>query len=95
MQVLRFRRYANIFKQCYKLSHQKISLYRVFYEKSVCLLVSPQLRRDLIQFCFPEFFKNPQLVMQTINSPDSSAALFCYFVIMEANYDPYTVTERF
>ena len=49
----------------------------------------------LIQFCFPEFFKNPQLVMQTINSPDSSAALFCYFVIMEANYDPYTVTERF
>ena len=33
--------------------------------------------------------------MQTINSPDSGAALFCYFVIMEANYDPYTVTERF
>ena len=33
--------------------------------------------------------------MQNINSSDSSAALFCYFVILEANYDPYTVTERF
>ena len=33
--------------------------------------------------------------MQNINGPDSSAAIFCYFVILEANYDPYTVTERF
>ena len=59
------------------------------------MLVSPQLRRDLIQFCYPDFFKAPQLVAQSINNQESGAALFCYFVIMEANYDPYTVTDRF
>jgi hypothetical protein len=95
MQNLRFRRYADVFKICHELSKEKTNLYRVFYEKSVSNLVSPQLRRDLIQYCYPDFFMTPQLVMQGISKDESGADLFCYFIIMEANYDPYTVTERF
>ena len=47
----------------------------------------------MIEFCYPEFFKQPQLIIENIK--DSKAATFCYLVILEANDDPFTVQDRF
>lgn len=94
MQNLRFRRYANVFKTCYGMTHEAVDIYRVFYEPSVNQFVGPQLRKDFMQFCFSEYFAQPSLIPQMI-SRDPQAALICYQVILEANDDPFRVQERF
>ena len=65
----------------------------VFYEKSVMKYVNPLLRRDLIKLCFPEYFNETSRIKKEITT--HRAAFFCYLVILEANDDPFTVSERF
>lgn len=59
MQNLRFRRYASVFKACHDLSLNVIDMYHVFYEKSINMFVGPQLRRDFMQCCYPDYFSTP------------------------------------
>ena len=85
MQNLRFRRYASLFKTCLELSlESKMDLSRVFYEKSINMFVGPILRKDLIEFCFPQFMNDPSLIRES--SP--KALIFCYLIVLEANDDP-------
>ena len=92
MQSLRFRRYAQVFKTLHELSYDLTDMYRVFYEPSVNLFVGPHLRRDLIEFCYADLSKRPQLISERIDL--TQTAVFCYMVVLEANDDPFTVTER-
>jgi hypothetical protein len=48
-------------------------------------LLNPALRKDLLEFCHP----STKLADKTNLHP-----IFAYFVILEANDNPYTVTER-
>jgi len=91
-----------------------IDLYKVFYDPSVNHFVSPQLRKELFNECFPGFFENATKLsiisqQKAVKNPESidadaqcvdlhakekqeiSPLLFCYFVILEANDNPYTV----
>lgn len=92
MQSLRFRRYAQVFKTCHDLSFELTDMYRVFYEPSVNLFVGPHLRRDLIEFCYPDQIKNPERIPEQIG--EAETAVFCYLIVLEANDDPFTVQDR-
>jgi len=48
MQVLRFRRYSALFRTGLLHSMHVVDLYKVFYKPTMSNLVSPQLRKDLI-----------------------------------------------
>ena len=86
MQRLRFRRYAQIFKEGLDLGlPHGLDLYSVLYDKGASQLLNPALRKDLLEFCYP----STKLADKTNLHP-----IFAYFVILEANDNPYTVTER-
>ena len=74
---MRFKRYGELFKICHSLSidgsdgsksgdehKHAVDMYNVFYEKGVKMLVSPQLRRDLIQLCYPEYFEDTSKITE-------------------------------
>ena len=69
-------------------------MYQVFYEKSVNLFVGPQLRKDFMQYCYPDYFADPSKIPFMIRK-DPQVALLCYQMILEANDDPFRVQERF
>lgn len=100
MQLLRFKRFAALFKTGLIHCMHIVDLYKIFYKSNVNHFVSPQLRKDLIEHCFPGFISNPSklaLINQstpTLNKQSVHPLLFCYFVILEANDNPYAVTER-
>jgi len=54
IQRLRFRRYANLFKEGLEagLPHD-LDLFSILYDKGANALLSPALRKDLIEFCIP------------------------------------------
>jgi hypothetical protein len=93
MQSLRFRRYGSLFKECHKMSFNQTDMFEVFYGESVKKLVSPILRRDLIKECYPKCLSDPSTIKNEVSQQEIS--LFCYLVILEANDDPFTVSERF
>jgi hypothetical protein len=54
IQKLRFRRYATLFKEGLHMGlPHGIDLYNVLYDKGVNQLLSPALRKDLLEFCYP------------------------------------------
>ena len=71
MQLLRFKRYAALFKAALLHSVYAVDLYKVFYKKSVSNYVSPQLRKDLINVCFPGFLADPSLLRQINQAPSA------------------------
>jgi len=63
----------------------KADFFNTFYDESVQKYVSPQLRKDLLKFVLPELFI-------AIEAPLTAEKLFfVYFVILEANNNPYTI----
>jgi hypothetical protein len=53
-------------------------------------LLSPALRKDLLEFCYPPQTKSDELQ----GKKPKLNAVFTYFVILEANENPYAVQER-
>ena len=84
MQKLRFKRYAQLFKEglALTLRDDRADLFDIFYTKNTSKLVSSQLRKELMQFCYPDFFKLHD---------DMLDPLCCYFIILEANDNPYAI----
>lgn len=64
MQLLRFKRYSALFRTALLHSMHAVDLFKVFYKISVNKYVSPQLRKDLIDSCFPGFLANPGLLTE-------------------------------
>ena len=66
MQKVRFRRYAQVFKVCLELGLMHVDMFNVFYEASVNLFVSPQIRCELIEHCYRDLLKSPSLIATSI-----------------------------
>ena len=99
MQKVRFRRYAQVFKVCLELGLMHVDMFNVFYEASVNLFVSPQIRCELIEHCYRDLLKTPSSIATSIKEGSSEqrarSAMLCYLVILEANDDPCAVQHRF
>jgi hypothetical protein len=80
MQKLRFRRYSELFKIALTEAMPELDIFNVFFYNGLAKLLSPALRRDIIVYC----------VAGSTDSP-----LVNYLVILEANDNPYAVTDRF
>ncbi len=80
MQKLRFRRYSDLFKIALREALPELDIFYVFFYNGLAKLLSPALRRDIIVHC---------------EGGATDTPLVNYLVILEANDNPYAVTERF